>query len=547
MISLLITILSYLVLRLFFWIYVNCTVSTSEMWETKSVVDKLAHKTSIPSVSVISTRLARMKKRIVCSSKTALTEASDEHEAVQGNQEHRSIDEEILDVSHSNETECEGVEDQASLITADAYDWTSHARPEQQEPEGDWRLWLILAGRGFGKTRTGAETVRSWVESGRYKRIGLVGATEADIRHVMVEGCSGLLSVYPLDEGPRYEPSKRRIVWPNGAVAYLVSAERYDKLRGLQFDAIWVDELAKFRYPQEAWDQVCLSLRLGQQPRVVVTTTPKPTALIKRLAEPKDWAVITRGSTYANRANLAPGFIEHIEQSCQNEKLLRQEIQGEIVDDVVGALWRRETLDHQRIQPNQVPEMTRVVVAVDPSVSHHEEGDETGIVVVGLGVDQKAYVLGDLSGRYGTPGWAEQVLSAYVTYEADCIIAEENQGGALVEQVLRAIDPDVFYQKVHASRGKIARAEPVATLYGRGRVHHVGKNLASLENQMCTYVPGVSTISPDRLDALVWAVSSLLLSQNRPKRARLWTIDKPSVASVLPEAAHRRRHPDLLS
>ncbi|KAB2834406.1 MAG: DNA-packaging protein, partial [Caedimonadaceae bacterium] len=228
-----------------------------------------------------------MKKRIVCSSKTALTEASDEHEAVQGNQEHRSIDEEILDVSHSNETECEGVEDQASLITADAYDWTSHARPEQQEPEGDWRLWLILAGRGFGKTRTGAETVRSWVESGRYKRIGLVGATEADIRHVMVEGCSGLLSVYPLDEGPRYEPSKRRIVWPNGAVAYLVSAERYDKLRGLQFDAIWVDELAKFRYPQEAWDQVCLSLRLGQQPRVVVTTTPKPTALIKRLAEPK--------------------------------------------------------------------------------------------------------------------------------------------------------------------------------------------------------------------------------------------------------------------
>lgn len=409
----------------------------------------------------------------------------------------------------------------------DPYDWMHHARPEQKEPEGNWRLWLILAGRGFGKTRTGAETVRLWAQSGRYKRIGLVGATEADIRDVMVEGCSGILSTYPPDTAPRYEPSKRQIVWPNGAVAHLISAERYEKLRGRQFDAVWVDELAKFRYPQETWDQVCLALRLGSIPRVIVTTTPKPTPLIKRLAEAQAWSIITRGSTYANQANLAPGFIEHIKQSCQNEKLMRQEINGEIVDDIVGALWRRETLDHNRINPSQVPEMLRVVVAVDPSVAHHEEGDETGIVVAGLGVDHKAYILGDLSGRYGTPGWAEQVLHAYVAYEADCIIAEENQGGALVEQVLRALDPDVFYQKVHASRGKLARAEPVATLYTRGRVHHVGSGLQQLESQMCTYVPGVSRQSPDRLDALVWALSSLMLGKSRPKRARLWHFEKP--------------------
>lgn len=549
----------YLFLRFLCWIETHIASVPQKRCEIKSQIETLTYKMSGSHSSLISTRLIRTKKRDPAVLEAALNNASlsnndvaSMHEPVSPTKpiEATKVREEKDDANKPSGRH-DGSEKVLSALPAshampdeekshaveDAYDWKTEARPEQREPEGDWRLWLILAGRGFGKTRTGAETVHAWVESGRYKRIGLVGATESDIRHVMVEGCSGLLSVYPHDEAPRYEPSKRRIVWPNGAVAYLVSAERYEKLRGLQFDAIWVDELAKFRYPQETWDQVCLSLRLGQRPRVIVTTTPKATALIKRLAEQQSWSVVTRGSTYANRANLAPGFIEHIEQSCQNEKLMRQEIQGEIVDDVVGALWRHEILDHQRIHPSQVPEMVRVVVAVDPSVAHHEEGDETGIVVAGLGVDQKAYVLADLSGRYGTPGWAEQVLSAYVTFEADCIIAEENQGGALVEQVLRAIDPDVFYQKVHASRGKIARAEPVSTLYARGRVHHVGQNLKQLENQLCTYVPGVSTVSPDRLDALVWAISSLLLSQSRPKRARLWSINKPSHLGVVDEAA----------
>ncbi|MGN6671445.1 MAG: DNA-packaging protein [Candidatus Nucleicultricaceae bacterium] len=555
----------YLFLRLLCWIDAHLASVPQKSSETKSQIETLSYKTPDSGISLISTRLIRTKKRAPAVLEAALHNASLSNHEIVSTAEPASTAEsasptEPIEVTKVTEAKADANEsarchdrsekvlgahdsshpmlDEEDDNTLEAtYDWAAIARPEQREPEGDWRLWLILAGRGFGKTRTGAETVRAWVESGRYKRIGLVGATEADIRHVMVEGCSGLLSVYPHDEAPRYEPSKRRIVWPNGAVAYLVSAERYEKLRGLQFDAIWIDELAKFRYPQETWDQVCLSLRLGQRPRVIATTTPKATALIKRLAEQQSWSVVTRGSTYANRANLAPGFIEHIEQSCQNEKLMRQEIQGEIVDDVVGALWRHEMLDHQRIHPSQVPEMVRVVVAVDPSVAHHEEGDETGIVVAGLGVDQKAYVLADLSGRYGTPGWAEQVLNAYVTFEADCIIAEENQGGALVEQVLRAIDPDVFYQKVHASRGKIARAEPVSTLYTRGRVHHVGQNLKQLENQLCTYVPGVSTVSPDRLDALVWAISSLLLSQNRPKRARLWTIDKPSHFGVIEQAA----------
>lgn len=416
----------------------------------------------------------------------------------------------------------------------DPYDWSSWARPEQNEPDGKWRLWLILAGRGFGKTRTGAECVRAWVESNRYKRIGLIGATEDDIRHVMVEGCSGLLSTYPPESAPKYEPSKRQITWPNGAVAHLVSAERYDKLRGRQFDAVWVDELAKFRYAQETWDQLSLSLRLGDHPKMIVTTTPRPTALIKRLSTPNTWSVITRGSTYANKDNLAPGFIEHIQESCKNEKVLRQEIEGEIVDDVAGALWQRDLLDNQRIGADQLPEMQRVVVAVDPSIAHHDEGDETGIVVAGLGVDQKGYVLADFSGRYGTPGWAEQVLNAYTAFEADCIIAEENQGGALVEQVLRTIDPDVFYQKVHAARGKLARAEPVAALYARGRIHHVGTDLHHLERQLCTYVPGVSAQSPDRLDALVWAVSALMLNRLRPKKTRLWSMEK---SQFLPEPA----------
>lgn len=415
----------------------------------------------------------------------------------------------------------------------DPYDWRAWARPEQNEPEGKWRLWLILAGRGFGKTRTGAECIRAWVESNRYKRIGLIGATDDDIRHVMVEGCSGILSTYPPQDAPKYEPSKRQITWPNGAIAQLVSAERFDKLRGRQFDAVWVDELAKFRYAQETWDQLALSLRLGDHPKMIVTTTPRPTALIKRLSTPNTWSVITRGSSYANKDNLAPGFIEHIQESCKNEKLLRQEIEGEIVDDVAGALWQREILDHQRITADQLPEMQRVVVAVDPSVAHHDEGDETGIVVAGLGVDHKGYVLADFSGRYGTPGWAEQVLNAYTAFKADCIIAEENQGGALVEQVLRTIDPDVFYQKVHAARGKLARAEPVAALYARGRIHHVGTDLHHLERQLCTYVPGVSAQSPDRLDALVWAISALMLNRLRPKKTRLWTMEK---SLLLPES-----------
>lgn len=395
------------------------------------------------------------------------------------------------------------------------YDWELWARAKQLPPSGGWRTWLILAGRGFGKTRTGAEWVRAGVEAGRFRRIALVGETTADARDVMVEGDSGILAVSPPWNRPRYEPSKRRLTWPGGAVAQTFSADDPEQLRGPQFDAAWADEIAKWRYAA-AWDNLMLGLRLGTDPRCVATTTPRPRAWLTRIIDDPA-TVLTSGGTAENAANLAPAFLERILATYGGTRLARQEIDGEMLLDTPGALWRRADLDRLRLPPAEIPALTRVVVAIDPAVSTGTGSDETGIIVAGLDGAGQAIVLRDLSGRLGPDAWARRAIAAYHRHQADSLVAEVNQGGDLVTQTLRTVDPTVPVRAVRASRGKRTRAEPVAALYEQGRVRHVGP-LAELEDQMCGFTGAPGESSPDRLDALVWALTDLMLG-HRPARS----------------------------
>jgi len=391
------------------------------------------------------------------------------------------------------------------------YDWSVWRRSKQSTPDGDWRVWLILAGRGFGKTRTGAEFIREQVESGRASRIALVGATAADVRDTMVEGASGLLSVFPPDRRPRYEPSKRRVTFWNGATATAFSADKPDRLRGPNHDLAWADELAAWRY-MDAWDQLMLGLRLGDRPRVVVTTTPRPIPIVRRLAATTDGSVhVTTGSTYENMANLSPDFIDEMRRRYEGTRLGRQELEAQIIDDVDGALWERATIDDLRV--HTPPPMRRVVVAVDPAVTSGEDSAETGIVVAGVDSRGDGFVIDDKSLRASPNDWAAAVVAAYHTHRADVVVAEANQGGDLVTSLIRTVDSRVPVKLVRASRGKRTRAEPVAALYEQGRVHHVGF-FTELEDQLCSWVPDVSN-SPDRLDALVWAFTDLMVDGGR--------------------------------
>ncbi len=367
-------------------------------------------------------------------------------------------------------------------------------------------MWLLLAGRGFGKSRTGAEWVREQVESGRSRRIALVAPTAADVRDVMIEGESGLLAICPPWNMPVYESSKRRLTWPNGAIATTYSAEEPDRLRGPQHDAAWCDEVAAWRYP-ETWDMLMFGLRLGVDPRCVVTTTPKPIPIIRNLLKNPTTA-ITRGSTYENRANLAEAFFEQIVAQYEGTRLGRQELYAEVLDDVEGALWTRALIDQHRVKV--APELKRIVVAIDPAITASDDSDETGIVVAGLGVDNHGYALDDLSLRASPDGWARRAVEAYHARKADRIVAEVNQGGDMVEYTIRTVDPRASIKKVHAARGKQTRAEPIVALYEQGRIHHVGV-LPQLEEQMCNWVPGMD--SPDRMDAAVWAFTELMLGQ----------------------------------
>ncbi len=395
-----------------------------------------------------------------------------------------------------------------AIAEAISTDWHSIGRPEQLPPPGAWFGWLYCAGRGAGKTRSASEWVRLMVESGQGRRIALVGATAADVRDTMVQGESGLLAVSPDWNRPTYEPSKRKLTWPNGAEALCFSSEEPERLRGPQFDCAWVDELCAFLEPQSTWDMLSFCLRLGTRPRVVVTTTPKPIKLLKELMNRPDF-VVTRGKTADNAANLAPTFLKTVTERYSGTRLGRAELDGEVIEESEGALWTRAIIESTRILRADRPALTRVVVAIDPAVSVGENSDETGIVVAGLGENGHGYILEDISGRYGPTEWSSKAVAAYHRWGADRVVAEVNQGGDLVENTLRMVDPAVAYKGIHASRGKIVRAEPVSALYEQGRVHHVGA-FPALEDQMASFEPGARK-SPDRADAMVWCISELMV------------------------------------
>lgn len=395
------------------------------------------------------------------------------------------------------------------------YDWRVWGRPEQQAPAGQWWLWMIEAGRGFGKTRTGSQFVTQCAYEMPGSRGALVGRTAADVRDTMIEGESGILAVSPPWRRPVYEPSKRRLTWPNGSIATAYSADEPNLLRGPQHHWAWCDEAAAWTY-EDAWDQLVFGLRLEylhtdgrrQHPRSVITTTPKRRKYLRDLKKDAG-VVVTKGSTYANAANLSPLFLSRIVKKYEGTTLGRQELHAEELDDVPGALWKHALIETKRVKT--APDLVRVVVAIDPSASSNPDSDEAGIVVAGKGRDGRGYVLDDLSAIMSPDEWARAAVKAYTGRRADRIVAEVNNGGEMVELTIRTVDKNVSYDSIHAKRGKALRAEPVAALYEQGRVSHVG-TFAQLEDQMTSWVPGDSD-SPDRLDALVYALTDLMLNE----------------------------------
>jgi len=405
------------------------------------------------------------------------------------------------------------------------YLWEYQARDEQLPPPGDWRIWMIMAGRGFGKTRAGAEWVRMIADSNPDARIALISSSLAEARAVMVEGESGLLAICRPGHKPHFEPSLHRLRFASGAQAQLFSAAEPESLRGPQHSHAWCDEIGKWPLAHEratrCWDNLLLGLRLGKDPRIAVTTTPRAVPLVKRLvAQASSGEVaITRGSTIDNTEHLAARFMQAITSEFADTQLARQEVGGELLEDIEGALWTRALLEETR-EHGPVPEHARVVIAVDPPAS--AGGDECGIVVVALGVDGIARVLADCSVAGAAPDvWATKVAEAAQQWNADRVVAEANQGGAMVESVLRAADHALPLRLVHATRGKVARAEPVAALYAAGRVRHAGL-FARLEDQLCGLLVGGTYAgpgrSPDRADALVWALTELMLGRSSQPR-----------------------------
>lgn len=385
--------------------------------------------------------------------------------------------------------------------------WSLHARDKQKLPPGNWQTWLIKAGRGWGKTRTGAETIRIWKE--KYPLIHIVASTAADGRDVCIKGDGGILQCSLKRDMPHYEPSKRCLTWKNGSKAIIFSAEEPDQLRGPQCYKAWADELAKWKYP-EAWDQLNMGLRLGDNPQVIVTTTPRPTKIIKELIGSPN-TVVTEGTSYENKDNLAPKFFDFILKKYEGTRLGRQEINAEILEDVEGALWHMSLIDRNRVK--KAPELKRVLVAIDPAVTSNPDSDETGIIGGGIDYNNEVYILNDLSGILTPKEWAERAIyNLEEVLKGDNIVAEVNNGGDLVKVNLQTIRKSINPIMVHASRGKVTRAEPVVGLYEQGRVHHVGI-FPELEDQMINWDAKAGDRSPDRIDALVWLVSALLLEK----------------------------------
>jgi phage terminase large subunit-like protein len=407
-------------------------------------------------------------------------------------------------------------------------DFISFAHRHQEPPpfaEGGrpWTTWLMLGGRGAGKTRLGAEWVRAVVHGTRpyadqrCLNVALVGETEHDVREVMIEGPAGILRVSPRHERPQWTPTRRRLQWPNGAVALAFSAEDPEQLRGPQFDAAWCDELAKWRHVDATFDMLQFGLRLGVRPRQLITTTPRPIALIKRLlADPR--TAVTRASTHANAAYLSPAFLDEVLARYAGTRLGRQEIEGEIIEDRTDALWTRNLIEAVRVP--MAPPLLRLVIGVDPPGSARPGSDACGIVAAGIADNGMIYVLADATVQQLAPhGWANAVVALFSRLRADLVVAEGNQGGDMVRAVLQQIDPAIPVRTVHATRGKWLRAEPVAMGYQQGKVKHVDPPLESLEDQMCDFgINGLSSgASPDRLDALVWAVTDLMKHGTGPR------------------------------
>jgi len=420
------------------------------------------------------------------------------------------------------------------------HDWSFWGRPEQQEPDGDWSVWLVLAGRGFGKTRLGSEWVRKVMcgptplAAGKVAHMALVAENAADARDVMIQSAAGILRVHANDFRPKYNSSLRKLTWPNGAVAHTYSADDPEQLRGPEHDAAWSDELAKWRYADETWDMLQFGLRTGFNPRQLVTTTPRPIQILRDLVASPDTAV-TKGTTYDNAANLAPRFLSKMRERYEGTRLGRQELRAEILDDVVGALWTREMLEKRTVRNpfaagmgrlDPLPDMRRVVVGVDPSGTtgedeaarkrrkdgkEEEAGDDVGIICAGLGVDNIVYVLEDGTCNFAPSEWAKRVVQVFDRQEADMVVGEMNFGGAMVEFTIRTARRNIPYRPVHASRGKVVRAQPIASLYEQGKVRHVG-SFGALEDQMVSMTQRgyEGRGSPDRVDALVWAITDLV-------------------------------------
>jgi phage terminase large subunit-like protein len=410
------------------------------------------------------------------------------------------------------ETRVRLLEEMTTLECAQLFhDWAFWARPEQAPPDGDWIIWLILAGRGAGKTRAGAEAVRTWVQT--YPIVNLIGATIADARDIMVRGESGILACCRRDERPRFLAADLRLEWPNGAVSALFSAEEPDRLRGKQHMKLWCDELAAWRQP-DALDQAMLGLRLGDKPQAIITTTPRPTKIIKTLAAGKD-TIVTRGSTFDNKAHLARAFFERITARYKGRAIGRQELFAEIVEETPGALWTRSLLERQRVAPEAAPkEFAEIVVAVDPPARSGSKSDECGLIVAAKAESGLFYVLADLTSQGETPGaWGARVGAAFRGFKANRVVAEINNGGDMVTEVLRQSEPNLPVCAVHATRDKFLRAEPIAAAYERGLVFHAG-TFMKLEDQLCALTPDfdrrAAGSSPDRADALVWALADLL-------------------------------------
>lgn len=394
------------------------------------------------------------------------------------------------------------------------FDWRFWRRDNQAPPQeftdGLYLTWLVMAGRGYGKTRTGAEQIRDWVKAG-FRYVNLIGPTADDIRDAMIEGESGILAICPNDERPQYVPSRRQLIWPSGAISLLFSAEEPDRLRNKQHEKLWMDELAAWKY-RDTFDQAQFGLRLGKMPQSIITTTPRPTALVKEIIADKT-TIVTRGTTYENRANLAPAFYAKVVTKYEGTRLGRQELNAEVLEDNPGALFHLSNIEKNRVTSLPM-DIERVVVGVDPAASANENSDETGIVAVAVDkrIPPHYYVLEDASGIYTPDGWGKKVVEVARANDSDRVVAEVNNGGDMVEAVIRNVDQNIPYKAVRASRGKVVRAEPIAGLYEQNRVHHVG-NLSKLEDQMTsfnptTFQPGKDA-SPDRMDAAVWGLTEL--------------------------------------